>query len=91
MLIIFIGGGGIPIFLNVGTELPHRRRLPIYRRPIRRVTKVFLKIIPIIDGIPLVTPFTDLGLAVENFLLLQAFNFGPVTLGFTQRGKEEVR
>ena len=65
-LITFLGGIGHQIFFNVGTEFPHRRRLPISRKLIGRVTKVFFKIIPIIYGLPLVTPFRDLGLVVDN-------------------------
>ena len=87
-LIIFLGVGVLPIFLNVGTELPHRRRLPISRRLTRRVPKFFLENIPIIYGIPIVTIFRDLGIAIDNCLFLQAFNFGPVPLDYTQRGKE---
>ena len=88
LLVIFLGGGSLQIFINVSTEFPHRRRLPVSRRLIRRVTKVLLKILPIVDGLPIVNPSVELGLAVENFLFLQAFNFGPVPLAFTQRGKE---
>ena len=57
LLITFLCGGGLPIFLNVVTELPHRSRLSIYRRLRRRVPKLFFKIIPIIYVITLVTPF----------------------------------
>ena len=80
MLIILLGISGIPVFINVGTEFPHRRRLNISRRLIRRVPEVFLKISPILDVILLVTPFRDLGLEVEDGLFLQEFNFYPVTL-----------
>ena len=66
LLTIFLGGGGLLIFLNAVMELLHMRRLPISSIIIRRVTKVLLKMIPIIDGIPLVTPYRDLGLAVED-------------------------
>ena len=69
-LIIFLGGGGLPIFINVGTELPHRRRLTIPRRLIRRVTKVLFKIIPAIYGLTRVTLFRDLGIAVEDVIFL---------------------
>ena len=90
MLVIFIGGGGLPIFVNVGPEFPHRRRISIHRRLTRRVLKLFLKISPIIYDITLVTTFRELGLAVENCLFLQAFSFGPVTPACTKGGKEEV-
>ena len=88
LLTIFLGGGGLLIFLNVVTELLHMRRLPISSIIIRRVTKVLLKMIPIIDGIPLVTPYRDLGLAVEDGMFFQAFNFGTVHLSCTKIGKE---
>ena len=87
-MIIFLGGSGLPIFLNVGTESPHRRRITIFRRLIRRVTRVLLKMIPIIDVLTLVTNFGYLGISVEDYLFLQAFNFGPVPLSFIQHGKE---
>ena len=90
MFIIFIGGGGLTIFLNVVTELPHKRSLPIYRRLSRRVTGVLLKIIPIVYGMPFVILFRDLGLAVDYCLFPQAFNFDRVPLCCTQRGKEYV-
>ena len=80
LLIILLGSSGIPVFINVGTELPHRRRLNISRRLIRRVPKVFLEISPILDGIILVTTFRDLGLEVEDGFFLQELNFYPVTL-----------
>ena len=64
LLIVFIGGGGLPIFLNVGKELTHRRRLNIYRRLIKRVPKVLLETSPIIYVTPLLTLFRDLVLAI---------------------------
>ena len=87
LLIIFIGGGGLPIFLNIGTEFYHWSRLPISIRLISRLPKVFLKIIPSIDRIPLVTPFRDLGISVDNGLFLWTFKFGTDPLACTQRGK----
>ena len=39
-LIIFLGGGGIPIFINVGTEFPHRMGLTIHRITIGTVVVV---------------------------------------------------
>ena len=90
LLITFLGGGGLPIFLNVVTELPHRSRLSISRRIIKRVPKVCLKISSITYGIILVTSFGDLGIAIENCLFLQAFNIGPVPLACIKIGKEEV-
>ena len=91
LYIIFLGSGGFPIFLNVVIELPQKRRLPIYRRLSRIVTGVLLKIIPIIYGLPPVIPFRYLAIAVDYCLFPQAFNFDPVPLYCTQRGKEEVR
>ena len=88
--LIFLGGGGLTIFLNVGTEFPHRSRLLIYRILIRRVTKVFLKISPLIYGIPLVTIFRDHGLSVDYDLFIQASNLGPVPMACTKIVKEEV-
>ena len=88
LLIIFLGDGGIPIFLNVGTEFPHRRRLTISRRLVSRVSKVFFKNIPIIDGFLLVNYFRELGLAAEYSLFPRAFNLSPDHLSCTKRGKE---
>ena len=62
-------------------------RLSISSRLIWRVSKVFLKTIPIIDGIPLVTPFIYLGFGVDNLWFIHALNFGPVPLDCTKRGK----
>ena len=90
-MIIFLGYSGLPVFLNVGTKLTHITSLHIYRRLIRKVTNVFLKTCPTIYGLTLVTTFRDLGLAIEDFLFIHTFNFGPVPLAFTPRGKEEVR
>ena len=64
LLIIFLGGGGLPIFINVCIELPHMRRLKISRRLVSRLPKVLLKIRPIIDVLTLVTPFRELGIAL---------------------------
>ena len=91
LYIIFLGSGGFPIFLNVVIELPQKRRLPIYRRLSRIVTGVLLKIIPIIYGLVLVTTFIYLLLAIEDSIFLLAFNFFPVLMDCTQRGKEEVK
>ena len=85
---MFIVGGDLPIFLNVDTEFLYRRSLPICLRLAVRLTKVFLKNSPIVDGLLLVTPFRYLGLAVEHFLFLRALNFGPFPLVCTQIGKE---
>ena len=65
LLIIFLCGGGLSIFLNIGTEFPHMRRLTISRRLIKIVPKFLLKNSPIIYGILLVTHFRELGLAVD--------------------------
>ena len=40
-LIIFLCRDGLPIFINAGKKFLYRRRMPIYRRLIRRVPKVF--------------------------------------------------
>ena len=90
LLIIFICGSGLPIFISLGTEFPHRRSLPISRRLIMRLSKVLLKFSPIIYGLPPVTPFRDLGLAVDDLPFIQAFNFGPVPLACTQILREEI-
>ena len=80
-LIIFLGGGSLPIFINIGTEYLQMTRLPISRRLIWRVTKVLLKMIPIIDGRSFVTNFRFLGPFVEDDgLFLQVLNFGSVPL-----------
>ena len=91
LLIIFICGNGLPISINLGTELPHKRRMYISRIIISMLPKVFLKISPIIYGLPLVTPFRNLGLTVDNCLFLHTFNFSTVPLVLTRRGEEEVR
>ena len=64
LLIIFLGGGGLPIFLNVGTELTHRRRMPNYSILIRKVPMVFFKNSSIIHVLPIVNPFRYLVLNV---------------------------
>ena len=50
-----------------------------------------MKTSPTIDTITLVTPFRDLGIALEDRLFLEVFKFGSIHLACTQRGKEEVR
>ena len=44
LLIIFRYVSGIPTFLNIETELPHRRRLYISMRLTRRLTRISLKL-----------------------------------------------
>ena len=85
-LIFFIGGGSLPIFLNVVMEFPNRSSLTISSRLIKRVLKVFLKIIPILYLISLLNPFKNLEL-IQDGLFLGAFNVGPITLSCTQIGK----
>ena len=89
MFIIFLGGGGLPILLNIGTESPRRRRLPISRRLIRRLPEVFLNISPKIDGIPLVNTFKDLGTCVEH-VLFGEFRILRLILGLLDLGNFSI-
>ena len=90
LLTVFLGGGGLSICIIVGIQFTHKSKMPISRRLIRILPKVFFKIIPIIDEFILVNPFRDLGTAIEGGMFLQEFNFGPVPMAYTQGGEEEV-